>query len=326
MTFLVRRFVFLGFALLAACAPRLQSSGALIGPATIAGPAVVAEDGYRLPMSVYRAEGSERAVLIAVHGFNDYRHAWSRPAEWWAKAGITTYAYDQRGFGETRERGVWPGVDLMTRDLIAVTRLVRAGHPGVPLYLVGESMGGAVIMAAMRRADAPDVAGVVLAAPAVWGRKAMNPFLRASLWLAAHLLPANKATGRGLGIRASDNTDMLRGLARDPLVIKHTRIDAVYGLVDLMDAAFDAAAQVRVPKLVLYGRNDQVIRRGPVEAMLSHLAAPYRLVVYPKGWHMLFRDLQAEVVWRDVAHWVLDPDSELPSGFERDGPALVAGN
>ncbi len=95
----------------------------------------------------------------------------------------------------------------------------------------------------------PAVDGLILAAPAVWGWKAMNGLYATALRLAAHTVPARRLTGQGLAIRPSDNIEMLRALGRDPLVIKETRVDAVYGLVGLMDRAYEAAGRIGVPVL-----------------------------------------------------------------------------
>jgi hypothetical protein len=78
-------------------------------------------------------------------------------------------------------------------------------------------------------------------APAIWGRDSIGWMGSDSLWLFAHSIPWYTVDGRGLRIEPSDNWDMLRKLAHDPLVIKETRVDAVYGLVGLMDLAWAAA-------------------------------------------------------------------------------------
>src|SRR5262249_57745450 len=95
----------------------------------------------------------------------------------------------------------------------------------------------------------PEVGGVVLSAPAVWGRATMDLLPRLALWAGVRLVPGLILTGRGLKIQASDNIAMLRALARDPLVIKETRVDTIYGLVDLMDAALDSAPFLEGPLL-----------------------------------------------------------------------------
>ena len=111
-------------------------------------------------MRVWSSDAPPRAVVLALHGFNDYSKSFEAPAAAWRKAGIAVYAYDQRGFGAAPHHGLWPGVAAMTGDLAVASRLLRARYPGTPLYLLGESMGASVILAAYGGADRPDADGV----------------------------------------------------------------------------------------------------------------------------------------------------------------------
>ena len=184
------------------------------------------------------------AVIVALHGFNDYSNAFKGPGEAWAKQGIATLAYDQRGFGAAPERGLWPGRAVLAGDAATATRLAHQRFPGVPVYLLGESMGGAVAIVAATgatTAERPVYDGLILVAPAVWGRRTMGFFPKAALWVASHTIPDMTFTGSGFHIKPSDNMEMLRAFVRDPLVIKATRVDSIKGLVDLMDAALDNA-------------------------------------------------------------------------------------
>jgi alpha-beta hydrolase superfamily lysophospholipase len=171
---------------------------------------------------------------------------------------------------------------------------------------------------------------VILAAPAVWARSTMPFHQRAALWLGARLFPWARFSGRGLGIQASDNIEMLRALGRDPLFIKETRTDAIYGLVNLMDAALQAAPGIEDETLLLYGAKDEVVPAEPTFAFWRGLpadaAARRRFAYYPEGWHMLLRDLQSEVVIADIAAWIRDPDAPLPSGAEAHAAAALAGD
>ena len=108
-------------------------------------------------------------------------------------------------------------------------------------------MGAAVVMAAMASGAALDADGVILTAPAVWGGDQLNPLYRATLWLVARVAPGLKLTGRSLGVMASDNLEALRALSADPLFIKETRVDAIAGLVELMDTAYAAAGALPGP-------------------------------------------------------------------------------
>jgi len=292
----------------------------------------VADDGVHLPLRVWLPAGPVKATILALHGFNDYLNAFDGPAADWARDGIAVFAYDQRGFGKAPDRGLWPGTWRLDEDMADASRLVAARYPGVPHYIVGESMGGAVAItgaAGSVGAQRPVADGLILAAPAIWGRSTMNLFERAALWTAYHFVPNMTLTGRGLHILASDNIPMLRALARDPLVIKATRVDAIEGLVNLMDRALAAAPRLDRRLLLLYGQRDELIPRQPVQlfiAALPRATTDARTIArYPAGYHLLLRDLDAELVRTDVASWVLHPGAPLPSGDDHVGGRPLAG-
>ncbi len=255
-----------------ACAPALAPQGGAAVTPVLGGDGFIARDGTRLPLRHWDGEGeAPRAVIVALHGMSDYSNAFDMPARFWARQGITTLAYDQRGFGAGPNRGLWAGGEAMRNDLRDAVTAAHVRYPGVPVFALGESMGGAVLLSALASADPPRIDGAILAAPAVWSRSDMPLLYRGALFLAAHLMPglilSNNAAAHVVTIVPSDNVPMLRALSRDPLFQKQTRSDAVYGLVDLMDearrapAAIDRKALSTPPILFLYGKNDQVIPR-----------------------------------------------------------------
>lgn len=310
---------------LTGCAsPLVQLRGERLAAPRMEADRVIAADGATLPLSVWRPQRAPRAVVLALHGFGDYRQAFAEVGPFLAAQDIATYAYDQRGFGATAQRGIWPGEALLVDDAKTVAALLRQRHPGRPLYLLGESMGGAVAMSVL--AETPAAAdGAVLVAAAVWGRATMNPLQRAALWLLTHSLPGLRLSGRGLGITASDNKAMLRALGEDPLTLKEARVDALWGLTNLMDRALATAPGLTVPALVLYGERDEIIPRRPICRMLSTLPASARVAIYPTGYHLLTRDLEAKVVLEDLATWLADPAAPLPSGLDADGRQALCG-
>ena len=302
--------------LLAACAPKLQPLGPTIAEPAFGGTLLLMDDGAALPLRHWPAEGRAKAVVLAVHGFNEYSKVFEKPAADWAKSGIETYAYDQRGFGETSYRGLWAGDERMVKDLKQAATVLHARRPDLPFYVLGESMGGAVVMAAATDRDPLTADGLILVSAAIWGRESIGPVGSGALWFFANTIPWYTVDGRGLNIQASDNRQMLKELGRDPLIIKQTRIDAVYGLVGLMDRAWAAAPAMPGRSLFLYGAREQVIDDDAAAAMLRRLprgpSGP-RVALYPDGYHMLLRDLNGEVVRRDVVAWIFAPEQGLPS-------------
>jgi acylglycerol lipase len=312
--------------LLAGCAPPVKSTASAAEP-KLARAHFVAPDGAVLPVRAWLPkEGSPKAVILALHGFNDYGNAFALPGRYFSEHGLALYAYDQRGFGNAPGRGAWAGMEVYAADAMEFTRQLRKRYGNTPVYLLGESMGGAIAMVAMASDQPPDADGVILSAPAVWARDTMPWYQRALLTALANTLPSLELTGEGLHIQASDNIEILRGLSRDPLVIKATRVDAIAGLADLMDTAQREAGRIKPPVLVLYGEKDQVIPKEPITLMLRKLpkGAETRIGFYEGGYHMLLRDLHADRIWNDIAAWIADRAKPLPSGAEQRGMLALA--
>jgi len=328
---LMRRVVLaLTVCMVGACAPMVMTPGPDVQSPVMSEKSLTMADGGMLPLHTWKPEsGAVDAVVIALHGFNDYSLFFNDLALYLSKNGIVSYAYDQRGFGGAPNRGYWAGCDAYVNDVKTMLRLVKQRHPDTPIFLFGESMGGAVLMAAATEAGGEPlpVAGIILAAPAVWARETMPFYQRWVLWLAAHTVPWLEVSGRGLKIKPSDNIEMLRALGRDPLVIKETRVDAIWGLANLMDLAMEGAPRFNARSLILYGLQDEIIKKNATLEMLRRLprgqkSGP-RIAVYEHGYHMLIRDLAAKTYWDDIAGWIRNPEAPLRSGADVPGSGLL---
>jgi acylglycerol lipase len=287
----------------------------------------VMPDGAALPYRTWLPARPPHIVILALHGFNDSRDAWELSAPAFAAAGMALYAPDQRGFGAAPGRGLWPGADVLADDAVEMAKLVQARHPTAQLVLMGESMGGAVLLH-MATSRQPPPARYVLLAPAVWGRARMNAFLRISLFLAATLAPGYEVTRAPSSVRVipSDNNDALRSLSRNPLTIKGTRFDTLRGLVDLMDLALAAAARFDRPALFLYGAHDDLVPKVATATVWRALPEPgIGRAYYPNGYHLLFRDIGRAVPIADTVAWLDAPDLALPSGADRAALSWLSG-
>jgi len=304
--------------LLGGCAAHLTPAGPPIGPARREARAFAMPDGTRLPDRVWRPQGQMAghpwAIVLALHGMNDSRDAWAIPGPAFAAAGIEVIAPDQRGFGATADRGFWPGRRTLVADAATLARLAAARHPHAKLFLMGESMGAAVLMCLATAPDAPKVAGYVLVSPAVWGAARMTWAERAGLWLMVHAVPGLTVGGGGLHIRASDNLAALEALGRDPLTLLRTRWDAVGGLVRLMGSAARTAPHLPPDILMLYGGKDELIPPRAIRAIWRALPHPGpRIAYYPDDYHLMLRDLERAAPIGDILAWMRDPGARLPS-------------
>lgn len=314
---------------IAACAPTVQR--AMRAPGDFSGPNFdVARhrfetfDGAKLGLSAWLpAEGGEPwAVIVGLHGMNDYARTFEEAGPWFAERGVATFAYDARGHGRSPRRGVWGGERLMTEDVRTAVSVARRTYPNATIAVVGESMGAATAIAAFGSDNPPDADRVMLVSPAVWGWSSLPDLYAIALWTGAHLFPDRAVTApRSVAIRRqpSDNIEMLRRLGRDRNMIFETRIDAVYGLVNLMESASAKSANIQAPTLFMYGAHDALIPRASAVRAAERMPASTRTALYANGYHMMLRDLQAEIVFEDILAFLQDEKAPLPS----DAPPLI---
>ena len=306
---------------LAACAPMMvQKAGmppAGFQGAQLDGDTVVSFDGARLGLMTWEAPGEPWAVIVGLHGMNDYANAFHLAAPWWAEQGVSTYAYDQRGFGRSPQRGIWAGDDLMMEDLRTIVALAHQKHPKAVVVVVAESMGGAVAIQAFASDRPPDADRLVLLAPAVWGWREQPLPYRTLLWLAANFTASKVYTPPSWitrKIKPTDNREELIAMSRDPLMIWGARSDTLYGLVGLMDQAAHDVGKAKVPTLYLYGAHDDIIPKHATFRAARQLKSSDQSAYYAKGHHLLTRDLQGAAVWADVLAFIRNPSAPLPSG------------
>jgi alpha-beta hydrolase superfamily lysophospholipase len=309
--------------MLGACVSFPEAPAPTVDPAII-GDALRAVDGAALGLEVFRADAPVAAV-VAAHGMNDYAGHFRDAARWLAtQAAISVYAYDQRGFGRSPDIGRWPGAAALGADLRAAIAAVRRDNPGLPVFVLGHSMGAAVVMTAAAKAPL-EADGVILAAPGVWGGSRMPIAYRFALNVSASLAPGKTLTGERAGRQASDNIAALREMYEDPLVIKPTRLDAILGVERLMGDAWGASDDLGGKVLFLYGSKDQIIPPKTMRKAAARLCGDVDVRVYEEGWHLLLRDLKAERVYRDIADWVAATAAQTASaaGRSRFGPAAL---
>jgi alpha-beta hydrolase superfamily lysophospholipase len=120
----------------------------------------------KVPYRSWIPKEKPRQVLLCVHGLGFSSKSFSAFGRVMAKRGLAVYAMDVRGFGEWMNRKGEKTVDFEAcmNDVEAALRTLRKAYPGVPIYLVGESMGGAIALRATSRYS-PLVDGLISSVP-----------------------------------------------------------------------------------------------------------------------------------------------------------------
>ena len=262
-----------------------------------------ASDGADVPYRLWLAR-EPRAVVLLLHGAFDYAAAFDEIGPRLARCGFTSIAFDQRGFGATASRGTWAGGARMGEDVVDVAHFVLGRVPAcTPLFVVGESLGGAVGIHAAAGGAVPQLKGLVLAAPGALA----SPFRQQLLfWFAAAL--------RTIGGDAELVFERLSGweltpaaairLLGDPLVMRRIPPEMLCGMATLALTAVNEAKLVNVPVLTMVGARDELVRQSCIRRLFDNLSGPKSWLVVADAPHLLLHWRRSGEVLRKATRWM----------------------
>ncbi|MBA3761621.1 MAG: alpha/beta hydrolase [Gemmatimonadales bacterium] len=246
----------------------------------------------------------KRAVLINLHGLGDHSGLYPTLADHFPARGIALYAYDMRGNGRSPgQRAYLRGWHEYRGDLRAFLNQVRKWEGDLPVFVLGNSLGGLVVLDYALHFPA-GLSGVIAAAPPL-GEVGVPRFLMALGRIMSRIFP-----------RFSLQVGMdLSGLARNPAVVNTLLTDPLFhrrGTARLsteVTAAIrrvqDRAETLAVPLLVLHGSADRMVPPDGSRRFFSRVQQTDReLREYPGAYHGLFADVGHEEVLKDAERWI----------------------
>jgi alpha-beta hydrolase superfamily lysophospholipase len=250
------------------------------------------------------AAGPPRGVLVNLHGLGDHSGLYPTVSEHFTARGFTVHAPDVRGNGRSPgARGHIGSWREYREDLRRFVAVVRREEPGLPLFLLGHSLGGLIVLDyAMRHPDG--LRGVIASAPPL-GR----------LGVPAPLLLLGRIVSRVWpGFSLETGMD-LSGLARDPAIAAEVLGDPLFHrkgsarlsteVVAAIERVQEGAARFPLPLLVLHGSADRMVPPGGSRELVARMRdRDARLIEYPDAYHALFADQGRERVLADLEEWV----------------------
>jgi len=264
-------------------------------------------DGLTLYQQCWLPEGESTAAVIMIHGFTEHGGRNANVAEQLNRHGYAVYAPDLRGHGRSQGDSVFVNsFDEYLDDLDVFLRLVRQREPGKPLFLLGHSMGGAIV-ALLIATRQPDVRGLLLSAPAAMVGKGVFPVLRFAASLIGRWFPRLRIVRMGFGWISRDPA-VVTDFRNDPLVF-HERFPVRIG-AEILRAAQQVqneAGAIRLPLLILQGTGDRVIDPKGARRLHDRVASEDKtLRLYDGLYHDLFHEPEKEQVIGDLIAWLND--------------------
>ncbi len=262
-----------------------------------------ASDDVEVPYRLWLAHKPRGAILL-LHGCCDYSGAFDDIAPKLVKRGFSCMAYDQRGFGATASRGHWTSCERYADDLRDGAGFFRSRiGADIPLFVIGESMGGSVAVHAAAKYPDMNLGGIVLVAPGALASALRNRFYN---WLMTLL---GLLAGRSEIVIERNNAAELAPSAAirllgDPMVMQAIRADLLAGVIAMGYSAVDAAKAVTVPVLTMMAGKDDLLRSACVRQLHENLGGEKVWVALKDGPHLLLHWEHGGVVLRRARRWI----------------------
>jgi alpha-beta hydrolase superfamily lysophospholipase len=263
--------------------------------------------GDGLDLAVRRWQAADvphQWTFVVAHGLGEHSGRYSHLAAWFAPLGVTVYAMDHRGHGRSGgRRGHAPDLQTLLRDIDSVVQRAR-DESGGPLVLIGHSFGGLLGIAyALRYPEQIDRA--VFSAPLLMVKQRVPGWKRALSSVLPRVAPGMAFSNEVDANLLSHDPKNATAYTTDPLV--HDRITAgLYGQTIARGEEFIArAAELKVPFLLMQGRDDQVVDPVGSQRFFARATAPDRaFILYPGLYHEIFNEIDHERVFQDIESWL----------------------
>ena len=234
-----------------------------------------------------------KALLLCIHGLGLYSGSYENFAKHLSRLGISVYAIDVRGFGSWMKNGGHEQVDFdgCLRDVKTTLNSIRAANPGLPVFLLGESMGGAI---ALRAASLyPDlINGLISAVPSGDRFKQKKTDLKVALQF---LKGADKQFDVGPSIvdQATKNPKLRKDWADNPLDRMQLSPKELIQFQSFMNDNHDSAKKITtIPVLMVEGNNDKLVKPEGTWELFNDIDCEQKSFLAIPSEHLIYEEQQ----------------------------------
>jgi alpha-beta hydrolase superfamily lysophospholipase len=294
---------------------------------------LTANDHSRLYVNQWLPDAPPKALIMVSHGMAEHGGRYVRLAEALCGAGYGVFALDQRGHGRTADEGTLglfaeqDGWNKVVGDLASLNQHIGQQLPGVPIILLGHSMGSYIAQAYLLHHSA-SLHGAVLSG---------SNFQPVALYRAARLIARAERLRQGLRGRSAlieclsfgsfnqafkPNRTAFDWLSRDPDEVdrylhdplcgfrctNQLWFDLLGGLQQISKASNLAQIDPGLPILVIGGECDPVSEGKRLKSLAHALREAgcqnLQLNIYPQARHEVFNETNRDEVTADVLTWL----------------------
>ncbi|KAF6088629.1 monoglyceride lipase [Phyllostomus discolor] len=241
-------------------------------------PHLVNADGQYLFCRYWKPTGTPKALIFVSHGAGEHCGRYDELAQMLVGLELLVFAHDHVGHGQSEgERMVVSDFHVFIRDVLQHVEIMQKDYPGLPVFLLGHSMGGAI--AILTAAEKPGhFSGMILISPLVLANPESATTFKVDLY----------------------NTD--------PLICR-AGLKVCFGnqLLNAVSRVERALPKLTLPFLLLQGSADRLCdSKGAYLLMESAKSQDKTLKIYEGAYHVLHKELPevTNSVFHEINTWV----------------------
>jgi alpha-beta hydrolase superfamily lysophospholipase len=230
-----------------------------------------------------------KAILICVHGLGLHHHSFDSFCRRVAPDGIMSIAFDVRGFGTYVEANGFEklSMDECVEDLRSLTKTLRRDYPNFPIFLMGESMGGALALRVVAKSP-ENIDGLICSVPAGTRYKSLTQAIHVG---AEFLKNKNKPIAVETVVNQATSSEELRkAWLNDPYSRLQITPEELLNFQAFMDQNPEYAKQiVEKPVILFQGHDDKLVKESGTLDLFNALGTPKKsLVLIGNTEHLIF--------------------------------------
>jgi alpha-beta hydrolase superfamily lysophospholipase len=245
--------------------------------------------------------GNQKATFVFVHGLAEHCGRYEYVACKLNDFGYGVYRYDNRSHGQSGGvRGYVDDFQLFIDDADLLVEMARRENPGLPVFMLGHSMGG-FIAAAYGSKYPGKLKGQVFTGAAV-----IHLPLFAELRAAGYEAVADQQLPNTLASEVCRDPQVVRAYEEDPLVLK-----AIYfkllgeTFIRGIDWLAENIANFDAPCLILHGGDDHLVPVASAEWLYANVSSQDKQIkIYPDLYHEILNEYEKDAVLEDIREWV----------------------
>lgn len=247
----------------------------------------------------------KKPVLIFVHGLNEHSGRYQNPVDFFLKKGFSIYLFDQRGHGRSDGlRSYVQDFNHFMRDLDEFVAYVSSKELGKPLFLIGHSMGGQVVLNYIS-VYKHHLSGAIVSSPNVRVAMKIPPLKKTAAQALGKVFPkltlANEIDPKWV----CRDHQVVREYKKDTLVSKKTTLKLLLEILRNQEKIMSLAERIQLPLFMMHAGADEITSPVGTQEFFEKVPGKNKeLKIYEGFYHELFNEIGKEEVFEDMERWI----------------------